>query len=72
MKIEGKQTPIMLRPYMSIEFENITVEEQVIYQDYIGRCKMGKITSQVMLSNTKPMLAWQVLNQYIHCRFNKD
>ena len=48
IKIEGKQTPIMLRPYMSIEFENITVEEQVIYQDYIGRGKMVKITPLIM------------------------
>ena len=48
IKIEVEQTPIMLRPYMSIEFENITVEEQVIYQDYIGRCKMVKIIPLIM------------------------
>ena len=33
---------------MSIRFENITVEEQVIYQDYIWRGKMVKITPLIM------------------------
>ena len=48
IQIEVEQTPIMLRHHMSIRFENITVYEQVIHQIYIRRCKMVKITPQIM------------------------
>ena len=63
----------MLRPYISIRFENITVEEQVIHIDHIGQHNISLFMLQIMMINIhNPMLAWQVLNLKIHSRFTRD
>jgi hypothetical protein len=63
----------MLRPYISIEFENIMVEEQVIHNDHIGQHNISiYATNHDAKTSTYPMLAWQVLNLKIHSRFARD